>query len=87
MQKGEPVEYIEDRRGNHNINNKYHLIRTMSSKEKSPKLDQTQDIHMQNMARVLRPQDDHSQDPAMVTFGATIQKDSTEGTDSKRLTF
>lgn len=61
-------------------------MRTLSSKEKSPKLDQTQDIHTQNMGRALQPPDEQSQN-SKTTFGATIEREhSTDGTDSKRLT-
>lgn len=91
MQKGEEVDYIEDRQGNTNIKNKSHLIRTLSSKTPSAKTD---NIRMHNMARTLRNDEEegrsspigHAYEPT--TFGATIEREPTSATstDSKRLT-
>lgn len=91
MQKGEEVDYIEDRQGNTNIKNKSHLIRTLSSKTPSAKAD---NIRMHNMARAQRHDEaekpsspiGHAYEPT--TFGATVERDpvSATSTDSKRLT-
>ena len=89
MQKGEQVEYIEDRRGNTNIKNKQYLIRTLSSKTPQPQAD---NIRMHNMARTLTddegPQNHTRPNLSPVTFGATIEREplSATSTDSKRLT-
>jgi len=91
MQKGEGVDYIEDRQGNNNVKNKSHLIRTLSSKTPNAKAD---NIRMHNMARSVRHDEDggpsspiaHAYEPT--TFGATIEREpkSATSTDSKRLT-
>jgi len=91
MQKGEEVDYIEDRQGNNNIN-KENLIRTLSSKAPNAKAD---NIRMHNMARALRHDAEdgtpsspigHAYQPT--TFGATVEREpiSAASTDSKRLT-
>lgn len=89
MQKGEQVEFIEDRQGNSNIRNKLQLKRTLSSKATNNNVD---GIHMQNMARA--PRDDEGpgspvrSGPSPNPFGDPVEREplSAEGSDSKRLT-
>jgi len=91
MQKGEEVDYIEGRRNNGNIQDKSHLIRTMSSKAPSAKADS---IRMHNMARGLGNEENEAPEGRNgyayepVTFGATVEREpmSATSTDSKRLT-
>ena len=87
MQKGEQVEYVEDRRGNTNIRNKIQLKRTLSTK--TPQEDHS-DLQ-KSAARAVREDEEH-EDPrsrfSPVKFGATIEREplSATSTDSKRLT-
>lgn len=88
MQKGEQVEYVEDRRGNTNIKNKIQLKRTLSTK--TPQ-ENTNHLQMQSAAHAMREAEEDTDLRSRlspVKFGATIEREplSATSTDSKRLT-